>query len=161
MSTEEDNQYTDRSSNWESKNSTTISNVDLSQHMDLLEAFKETTKDILRIADLSVIIFSGILFFITNLSIIANKWINKEDNKLPLKGYNFFAILTLCLGIFLVFCGDYKNPADIENNNSFVELQQKVANNKLLIDNFDNKIKIIKNNIPVVSSITSENTKKK
>lgn len=115
-----------------------------------IQILKSVT-DFLRIAGLSIIIFAGLLFFITNLFFIAEKWINIESKITSLWWYNCIAIGILALGILLVGFGDYKNPAVIKNNRDFIQLEEITDHNKILIDYIDDRLKMAENNIIHIS----------
>lgn len=112
-----------------------------------LQILKSVT-DYLRLAGLSIIILASLLFFVTNLHIIAEKWIN-NDCKLPKIWwtYNVLAVILLALGVLLMEFGDYKNPANIENDRNFIELKENTYKDKNIIDNIQKNIKNIENKI--------------
>ncbi|CZG80396.1 hypothetical protein SDA22_07295 [Legionella pneumophila serogroup 1] len=86
--------------------------------------------DFLRIAGLSIISFSGLIFFNITLFIFGERWLNKTTEFTGLKRYYILVFLSLFIGILLVSIGDYKNPANIKNNMNFIALEELVVKNK-------------------------------
>lgn len=87
--------------------------------------------DFLRLAGLTVIIFSALSFFLFTLHLISEVWIRQsKPYKLDKKTTIFYGIVFLILifGILLVGLGDYKNPSVITENEDFLRLKEQVNN---------------------------------
>ncbi|HAT8267598.1 TPA: hypothetical protein JBI63_11475 [Legionella pneumophila] len=93
--------------------------------------------DFLRIAGLSIISFSGLIFFNITLFIFGERWLNKTTEFTGLKRYYLLVFLSLFIGILLVSIGDYKNPANIKNNMNFIALEELVNKNKEAINQLE------------------------
>jgi hypothetical protein len=110
--------------------------------------------DYLRVAGLSVLLFSGLSFFLLVLFFISENWVRKNNED---KKYNYFykksfgvfiilVIISLVGGIYLVVKGDYNNPSNIKNNQYFMELENKNTRLERKVDKLQLEIEKNKDN---------------
>lgn len=109
--------------------------------------------DYLRVAGLSILLFSGLSFFLLVLFFVSENWVRKNNESEKYKhfykkSFVIFIVLvfiSLIFGIVLVTKGDYNNPANIKNNRNFIELKNENTKLEKEVNTLRLDIKEIKN----------------
>ena len=105
--------------------------------------------DFLRIAGLSILLFSGLFLFIYLLFVIAENWVGKEAKYLARTLWVSGGLALI--GIVLVTIGDYKNPAAVANNKEFMDLKAFSEESENKIQNLNLSVKSLKKDLDILN----------